>query len=31
MELLQNMPVNEGLDGRQIDVIVSHEADGKEG
>ena len=30
MELVQNMSISEGLDGRHIDVIASNEADGKE-
>ena len=29
MELVQNMSISEGLDGRHIDVIASNEADGK--
>ena len=30
MELVRNMSIGEGLDGRHIDVIASNEADGKE-
>ena len=30
MELVRNMPISEGLDGRHADVIASNEADGKE-
>ena len=30
MELVWNMSISEGLDGRHIDVIASNEADGKE-
>ena len=30
MELVRNMSISEGLDGRHIDVIASNEADGKE-
>ena len=29
MELVQNMSISEGLDGRHIDVIASNETDGK--
>ena len=30
MELVRNMSICEGLDGRHIDLIASNEADGKE-
>ena len=30
IELVRNMSIGEGLDGRHIDVIASNEADGKE-
>ena len=30
MELVQNMSISEGLNGRHIDVIALNEADGKE-
>ena len=30
IELVRNMSIDEGLDGRHIDVIASNEADGKE-
>ena len=30
MELVRNMSISEGLDGRHIDVIALNEADGKE-
>ena len=30
MDLVQNISISEGLNGRHIDVIASHEAGGKE-